>query len=77
MHTTKHLSQSIYLKKNAPGIDFSYDVAADPEAYAYLGPDQVALQMAYQKQWQPELVNFEKSGMTYVALFYMQWMYVF
>lgn len=65
------------MKKYAPAIDFSYDVAADPEAYAYLGPDQVALQIAYQKQWQPELVAFEKSGMTYVALFYMQWMYVF
>ena len=29
------------------------------------------------KQWEPELIAFERSGMTYVLFFYLQWMYVF
>ena len=77
LHTTQHLSQAIYLKKNADGINFAYDVTANPQDYAYLGPDQIALQEAYVKQWQPELIAFENSGMTYVLIFYLQWMYVF
>ena len=40
LHTTKHLSQSIYLDKHADAINFSYDVAADPDAFvATYGPD--------------------------------------
>lgn len=33
LHTTKHLSQAIYIKKNADAINYSYDVAMDPAAY--------------------------------------------
>ena len=27
--------------------------------------------------WESELIAFEQSGMTYVIIFYLQWMYVF
>jgi hypothetical protein len=78
IQTTAHLSQAIYIKKNADAINFAFDVTADPTAYAdELSPDQIALQGAYKRQWEPELVAFEQSGMNYVAIFYFQWMYVF
>ena len=76
MHTTKHLSQAIYIKQNADAIKYAYDVTADPESYN-LNEDEIAMQYAYKKQWEPELVAFETSGMLYVVFFYMQWMYVF
>ena len=78
LHTTKHLSQAIYIRKNAIAINYAYDVTADPNSYADdLTSDDIALQAAYKTQWEPELVAFEQSGMMYVAFFYMQWMYVF
>lgn len=42
-----------------------------------MNEDEIAVQEAYQKQWESELIDFEDSGMVYVAIFYMQWMYVF
>ena len=33
LHTTKHLSQAIYIQKNADAINYAYDIAMDPEAY--------------------------------------------
>lgn len=37
----------------------------------YLDADQIALQEAYKEQWEVELIDFEYSGMMYVAFFYM------
>lgn len=46
LHTTSHLSQSLYIIKNAEAINYAYDVTADP-AGSGLDPDRIALQEAY------------------------------
>ena len=33
LHTTQHLSRSIYIIENADAINFAFDVTADPTAY--------------------------------------------
>lgn len=78
MHMTAHITFSHHIRDNQDAIEFSLEVAADPEAFATtLTADQIALQEAYAKQWTSELVLFERSGMWFVFIFYLQWMYVF
>lgn len=43
-HTTAHLSQAIYIKKNADAINYAYNVSADPASYPDLTDDEIALQ---------------------------------
>lgn len=78
LQTTTHLSRSIYIIKNADAIEYAFKIGLDPTAYeGLLSDDAIAMQVAYMKQWESELVAFERSGMMYVAIFYLQWMYVF
>ena len=78
MHMTAHITFSHHIRDNQDAIEFSLEVAADPEAFATtLSADQIALQEAYAKQWTSELILFERSGMWFVFIFYLQWMYVF
>lgn len=64
LHTTTHLSRSIYIIKNAAAIDYAFEVGLNPEEYeGSLSEDAIAMQVAYMKQWEPELIAFEQSGM--------------
>lgn len=73
-----HMTFALYIKDNAQSIEYAIDVAENPKRFAgVLNEEQIAWQESLANQYDVELMQFEKSAMRFVPLFYLQWMYVF
>ena len=73
-----HMTFALYIKDNAESIEYAIDVAENPKRFTgVLSEEQIAWQESLASQYDVELMQFEKSAMRFVPLFYLQWMYVF